>query len=679
MTATTRNRKNTTAWLIAFVAVIAGGCARSATTVPPPAPVPVTPEVLLPTTDTWFGRPGVRTVPVDPPLERAVAAGTRTLDGHPGPNYWQQWVRYWIQAELDPEYGEVSGQQTVVYYNRSPDTLPYLIFHVYQNVFAPGAARGEPMPLTDGMLIERVVVDGVEAQPVPFAGAIGPGARYSDDGSTIMTVRLPEPLPPADSAVVEMTWSFTVPAAGAPRTGAVGDRLFAVAQWYPQVAVYDDLRGWHTDPYLGTGEFYLEYGEFNVSLTLPEGWLVAATGTLTNPEEVLSQDVLDRLRLVEQVDSVVHVVTVDDLTQGTVTAQAPGGQITWHFHADSVRDFAFSASSGYVWDATRAYIASGERPFVHAFYRPEATTWRQAAAFLRHATEFHSKRWAPYPYPQITTAEGPVEGMEYPMLMFVSNFGDPRTLYEVINHEAAHQWFPMLVGSNEAGFAWMDEGIATYIEHLATMEYFPSSTPFQIEMPFYRSVVAAGNETPLMRHADLHGDYMSYVVAAYIKPGLLLRALEAMFGADAVRDALAEYVRRWSYRHPTPHDFFRTMDQALGESLDWFWYPWWYETGVLDQAVANVSIEDRAEGERVTITIADLGDNPMPVLLEVSTADGATHQLRIPVEVWFDGSRETTLTADVAADVTRVAIDPEHGFPDIDPANNVWNRGTADR
>lgn len=613
-------------------------------------------------------RYAVRPVPLTRAFETAVHAGTRTNDGRPGPRYWQQFVQYRIEVEIDPSTARVQGAQTVVYHNNSPDTLDFLLFNLYQNVFAEGAQRVRRVPVTGGMTLEYVAVDGGGPSP------------YEIDG-TLMRLTLPRPLPPHGRVAIDFAWHFTVPPAGAPRTGHDRNRVFTVAQWYPQVATYDDLRGWHTRPYWSNGEFYLEYGDFDVAITAPEGWLVGATGTLENPDEVLSETVRERLAVARSSDDVVAVVTADDHAARTATARAPGGLLTWRFRARNVRDFAFATSNQYVWDATRAVLpaAGGDSPadtvLVNTLYRPQATTWREAAGYVRHALAFNARRWHPYVYPQITAAEGPVGGMEYPMLIFVGAPSAPRQLYEVIAHEVAHEWWGMMVGSNETDYAWQDEGLTSWTENLSMTEFVPDSDAFDQTMEAYLGIAGTDAERPIMREADLYGPGRQYVIATYTKPAALFRSLAAVIDEETLDVALRVYADRWLLRHPSPFDLFDTIEDVAGRDLDWFWHPWFYETAALDQAIAAVDVRPTpAGGERVMVLVADQGDAPMPASLVLTTTSGATHEVDLAVEPWLDGRANQLATIELAEPVQRIEIDPARLFPDVDRTNNVWER-----
>lgn len=659
--------------------VVLAGCSRAPEPgAPAPTQQPARPATAETTAAPFVRRP-VEPLPIEPGFSRALEVGTRTPEGAPGRAYWQQRVDYQIDAELDPATARLQGEELITYHNRSPDQLPVLIFHLYQNLFSQGAPRTRQVPITGGMTIERVRVDGEEATLIEPGAAPGSGAAYQID-QTLMALRLPRPVRSGDSVQVEIAWHYTVPPEGAPRTGHIDHEVYNVAQWYPQVAVYDDVQGWDAKRYLGNGEFYLEYGDFEVSITVPEGWPVAATGVLQNPEEVLTEAARRRLAQALETDEVVHVITEQDFGPGSATARTPGGQLTWVFEAEDVRDFAFATSDRYLWDATRAVVPSvdgGTKTIpVHAFYRPVAETWRRAAEYTRHSTEFHADRWHPYVYPQITSAEGPIGGMEYPMIVFVRDFGDARTLYQVINHEVGHEWYPMMAGSNEHEFAWQDEGINTYIENLATADFFDSGEleAFERDLQRYLQIAGTGAEGPMMREADLFASYEAFATASYSKPAVMLRALADIIGEETLHTALRQYSERWHLKHPQALDFFNTVEDVAGRDLDWFWQPWWYETAVLDQAVVGVAGSGTDE---VAITIEDQGGAPMPIDLVVTTADGETQRVRVPVDVWLAGAKRHTETVPVSAAVQRVAIDPDASFPDVDRSDNVWEGGPA--
>jgi hypothetical protein len=625
------------------------------------------------------GRPALApamTTDLDIGHAAAVRRGTRSESGAPGPRYWQNRVRYSIQARVDPRRPQLEGTERIVYHNASPDSLPFIVFNFYQNLFRGGALN------TGGLMVTRLAAQGTtlgELARPDYEANLREGRKvpgYVVQG-TLARVILPRAVQAGDSVVFEVAWNYRVPGSTAPRTGfedALGGRVLQIAQWYPQIAVYDDVVGMDVTPYQGQGEFYLDYGEWDVELTLPTGWLVMATGELQNPEQALSPTVRQRLAVAMQTDSVVRVVTRDELGRGT--AEGTGGQVTWKFRARDVRDFAFAASDRYLWDATRATIPTaggGTRNIpVHAMYRPGAPGWEQAAHYGDHSTEFLSRAVVPYVYPQISVSEGPIYGMEYPMLVFIGKPDEDEQLYEVIAHEVGHEWVPMMVGQDEAAYAWMDEGINTYMEALAYNDFFSGRQPDHFIEPrnYYFQLVAQASkqEAPLMRHADAVANDFAYGVAAYYKPGTLMRSLRAALGDEVFTRGFRTYLNEWHLKHPYAHDFFNTMERVSGKDLDWFWNPFFYRTATFDQGISTVT----QAGNEVRITVRDFGQAPGPTFVTVTTASGAV-QSTIPVERWLSPStRVQNLTVQVNGPVTRVELDPQQFFPDVNRRNNVW-------
>jgi hypothetical protein len=644
-----------------MLVLLAAGCAPA---VQPAAPA-VEPSDTVAAAEPLRQRHAVRPVRESRAFARAVERGTRTRDGRPGPAYWQQRAEYRIEAELNPETGRLQAEQVTIYRNNSPDTLHALLVHLYQNAFSAGEPRVRRVPVTGGITLRHVAVNNVPVRS---------DAGYRIDG-TLMWIDLARPLLPGAALELEVGWSFTVPPRGTPRTGHDDREAYVVAQWYPQIAVYDDLRGWHDVPYWTNGEFYSGYGDFEVQLTVPEGWIVAATGELDNADEVLPPEIRTRLGSARHQDAVVRVVTAEDIEQRRATNLEPGGQLTWRFRARDVRDFAFATSNRYLWDATRVAWPGAERAtLVSALYRPESRRWREATEYIRHATMFHAARWGPYIYPHITAAEGPVGGMEYPMLMFIGSPAQAQDLYAVLSHEIAHQWWPMMVSSNESLHAWQDEGLATYVEDLSVREYFDTVEPEIVTQDAYLRIAGSDVERPIMTPPDLFGPGPQYVVAAYTKPGTMLRALTAVIGEDTLHEALREYTTRWLLRHPSPFDFFNVIEDVAGRDLAWFWSAGFFDTAVVDQSIRAVQTLSIPSGERVTVVVEDLGDAPMPVLLTFTMADGSPYEARLPVEPWLGGAQTQSLTVDLPLPVARIDIDPARLLPDTDRANNRWTR-----
>ena len=617
-------------------------------------------------------RPRPYPVPEDTGFRRAVALGTRTRTGEPGPRYWQQHAEYRLRASLDSATRRLAGTGTVRYANRSPDTLRTIALHLRQNLFAPGAMRNELVPLTGGVTLSRVVADGDALQPADDSSRTGVWTE-----GTIAWLRLPRPLAPGGTTTLELAWSFTVPPDGAPRGGVDGETYF-VSYWYPQLAVYDDVGGWQVGQYMGRGEFYMGFADYDVELTVPAGWLVASTGTLTNAADVLSPRTRARLDSARATGAVMRVVRDDERGAGRATLAPRSGRThTWRFTAKGQRDFAFGASPDWLWDATRAIAAasagaSGDTVAINAFYRPSrrAWAWEHAAAYARHSIEFLSRYLWPYPEAQATAADGPASctGMEFPMLTCIGGERDTLRLYSVIVHELAHLWYPMQVGSDEQRHAWMDEGLTRFNQAQAMREFFRGYDLETIAREQYLDDVARPErEAPLMTWADLYPTPLSYARASYPKMATNLVALRSLLGDSTFLAAYREYGRRWRGRHPVPLDFFNTFEQVSGQDLDWFWRTWWYETWTMDHAVAAVRPIDGG----TEIVVEDRGTAPMPVRVQVLHADGTTRRLGVSEDAWLGGARRHTLIVR-GAPVVRVELDPEHRFPDIDRTNDRW-------
>lgn len=605
-----------------------------------------------------------------PGFQKAIEQGTRTTDGRPGPNYWTNTAHYDIQATLSPDTGILKGKQVVRYWNNSPDTLQYVMVHLRQNLHREGVVRSVSVEITGGMHLSEVTVQGEELLERVSEGLPG----YTIDG-TIMRIELPSPLHPGNWVEFGFSWSFEVPER-APRMGRE-DGVFFLGYWYPQIAVYDDVNGWRADPYVGPGEFYMGYGTYDVSITLPSGWLVAATGALQNTEELFPGEILARLRQASYANEVIHIVTEQDLQVKSVTNGRPEEKLTWRYKAENVRDFAFSATRWHVWDATTAAVGDPDgdgqpdTAMIHAFYRPDADGWSRAAEYGQFSIEHLSELLLPYPYPHMTIVEGIIGGgMEYPMMTLIGSRGD-ESVFGTTYHEISHMWVPMIVGSDEKAFAWMDEGLTSFNTYEGRSAFYGIDGWDSGSASLYFVIAGTGDEIEPMRHTDTFpvGNRTAWRVAAYSKPALVLNALRGLVGQEQFYEAYRTYVERWSYKHPYPYDLFNTFEDILGEELDWFWSSLLYETWTLDLAIGEVNVTR----ESVEVTIVDEGLVPVPVPVRVFYRDGTTSDEIIPVQAWLEGRREATVSFP-PGQVTRVQIDPEWFLPDVDRTDNVWVR-----
>ena len=607
-------------------------------------------------------------------LELPAPNTMRTGSGAPGRDYWQQRVDYVIRASLDTASRTLRGEERVTYHNNSPDTLRYLWLQLDQNLFRTDS-RGHRVMDQRGRYGAGGAEGGVRILKVTTPAASARGRAPASVAlthlvnGTVMRVDLDRPLAPGARRALEIGWSFPF-GPNRSRMGIEdidGGTTYEVAQWYPRLAVYDDMRGWNTEQYYGQGEFYLEYGSFDVSLTVPADLLLAATGTLRNPEAVLTATQRRRLAQARASDTTVVIRGRDEVGDPASRPRTEFGTLTWRFTADSVRDFAWAASRTFVWDAVG--VNEG-RTLAMSFYPPSADTlWKDATRYAKQALEYYSAQWAPYPYPFASNIRGVEGGMEYPMIVFC-NRPTPETLYSVTTHELGHTWFPMVVGSNERRYAWMDEGFNEFINYYDWIDRLGRPPEHRGSIRDYLLMAKSGHERPIMSFADqLPADLVS--PAAYDKPALALRLLrDEVLGPNRFDPAFREYFRRWAYRHPTPADFFRTIEDAAGEDLSWFWRAWFYSTAQLDQAVDSVALAD-SSGVESRIFLRNLGGIPMPVELALLLDDGSTVPLRLPAEIWFHGDRYMAIVPGPRK-VNGVTIDPNGVYPDVRRENNRW-------
>jgi hypothetical protein len=633
-----------------------------------------------PAASTSTLRPPTADTGVFSPLPLPPANDIRSADGAPGPRYWQQRVDYHIEATLDTAAKRLTGTEAIRYTNHSPDTLRFVWMQLDQNLFKPGSvgsllfassARFGGAGFQGGFEITRIT-----QSPAPRAGKsatslvpLHPKGRSDslatrvDD--TMMYVELATPLAPGASTILGLDYAFNIPEHGADRMGRDGS-LYEMAQWYPRMAVYDDVHGWNTDQYLGQGEFYLEYGDIDYAITLPAGYIVAGSGVLQNPTEVLTATERARLAAAATSDSTMAIVTGEELASGAARPRTDG-TLTWRFKARSVRDVAWAASPDYQWDASAWHGVLAQ-----AYYRGSAQdTWKDAAKMSRYSILEYSDRWLPYPYPQISAVEGPVSGMEYPMLAMEAKGDDGPDLYNVLTHEIGHMWYPMIVGSDERLYAWMDEGFNTFINTFSEQDYWKRDDTGirRNESKFVTGLDQSPTAQAIMTPANRYQNDDNLGSLAYVKPSIMLLALRnKVLGPVVFDSAFREYSRRWAFKHPQPADFFRSMEQVSGRDLSWFWRSFFYTTASLDQAVESVS--DSADGS-TRVALENRGSAVMPVELQLTASNGTTSLVKLPVEIWYGGNRYV-YRLPPGKHVVAATVNPDGAFPDVDPNDDAW-------
>ena len=612
----------------------------------------------------------------------------RTGSGRPGPDYWQQQADYAIDAQLDDATHTLTGTVRLTYTNNSPETLTYLWFHLEQNLFETDS-RGGPVTgraassLSDehGYRLGEITVDGRTVEPLVT--------------DTRMRLDLAEPLE-GDGETVEVVipYSFRIPASpGTPRMGRLETErgtVYSMAQWFPRVAVFDDVNGWNHQPYLGSGEFYLNFGDYDLELTVPASHTVVATGTLLNEGDVYSRAQRERLDQARESTEAVMIVTAEDRD----AAATATGTKTWRYRAENVRDVAWGTSKSFLVDGANAPIRQLDGDILDVLILsaypdegvsddPENPGWEEATRYGR-ASILNNSYWLPYPYPVAISVASHIGGMEYPMIHFSSVRSRHFGLFGVIDHELGHNWFPMIVGSDERRHGWMDEGFNTFINGPSNITFYDEGddpslpgygqgaetrasrvSPDAIARQFLDTEISVDDE--ILGYPDhFSGNEGGWNL--YTKPGAGLNLLRtAILGQERFDDAFKEYVRRWAYKHPQPADFFRTIEDVSGEDLDWFWRGWFDTRHAYDAELVSVSARD----ETVAVTVGQARGLVFPTTVEVTFADGSTERVGVPVEGFARDAEVTVLVPADGRTVARATLDPDGLLPDVNRENDT--------
>lgn len=609
-------------------------------------------------------------------LDLPTPSDTRNSMGMPGEDYWQQRADYALEATLDPAQKRLTGTATITYTNESPTALPFLWLHLEQNLFRPGS-RGATMQPADSRWRGSFPGGGLDLLSVEVQRADNTFAPVDHlVADTRLKVMLPQALAPEGGMVtLRIRYAFAVPQYGADRMGWLDverGTVFEFAQWFPKMVTYDDVNGWNALPYLGQGEFYLDYGDVTMALTVPHDFIVVASGDLLNPDEVLTAEQRARMAQAQRSEETVHIVRPEEVgTPGTRPAGT--GALTWRYRAENVRDVAWAASQAFIWDAADA-SAEGVQVMAQSVYPHEGIGtadnpgWERSTEYVQHSIRHYSQKWYPYPYPVAINVAGVVGGMEYPQIVFCSVNARGQGLFGVTDHEFGHTWYPMIVGSDERRYAWMDEGFNTFINYYSNLAFYGDEATRTERIAGDR---IAGRmqedmaDQPIATYPDrIRRAGLGFL--AYRKPAAGLRILrEVILGEERFDQAFRAYTEAWAYKHPQPADFFRAMENVSGEDLDWFWRGWFYSTDLFDQAITSAVNEN---GELV-VTVENRGDLVLPATMAVMRRGAEAERVVIPAEAWATGDTFSLKLSD-AATISSLTLDPDGILPDTDRSND---------
>jgi len=602
----------------------------------------------------------------------------RTGSGAPGPNYWQNRSDYQINVTLDDQQNSITGEVTITYKNNSPESLRYLWLQLDQNAFSDTSRAAKTTPVSGGRFGNQGFAGGLTISSVSVDQGKG---KFSTVPYVItdtrMQVRLAESVKPKGDVIkVKIAYSFKIPEYGSDRMGQLKRKdgiIYEIAQWYPRMCVYDDIEGWNVLPYLGAGEFYLDYGDYEYSITAPWDHIVVGSGELLNPNEVLTAEQQKRLEQARKSDQTVIIRGKDEVTNAN-SRPKKSGTLTWKFRCENSRDVAWASSRAFVWDAARINLPSGKTALAQAVYPNESATndsWNRSTEYVKGCVEFYSKYLYEFSYPVATNVAGIVGGMEYPGIIFCDHRDKKDALWGVTDHEFGHNWFPMIVGNNERKFPWMDEGFNTFINGLSTANFNKGEYNRERGTMHDLAPALAFPTEPIMTIPDVQQP-RALGILAYYKPGIGLKLLrDVILGPDRFDFAFKNYVQRWAFKHPTPYDFFRSIEDGAGEDLGWFWRGFFYETWRLDQSVKDVKYVDGSADKGSLITIENLDKMAMPATIEVTESNGKKGRVNLPIEVWQRGG-SWTLKYTSTSPIKTVVIDPDEKLPDINPKNNTW-------
>lgn len=615
-------------------------------------------------------------------------SNTRSASGQPGAEYWQNRADYQLSAKLSETNNEISGTALITYTNNSPDKMSFLWMNLDQNLFKSDSRGNAVIPIegsrngAQGQIFDGgFKIKSVTIVSISNGKSIEKEIRYLIT-DTRMQVFLPQELKAKGGNVkIKIDFSFISPNEGSDRMGLLetkNGKIFTVAQWYPRMCVYDDIRGWNTNPYLGASEFYLEYGDFDINITVPSNHFVVCSGELVNSSEVYSPEQQKRFSNASQSDKTVIIRSGDEVLSAANTNS--NSYKTWHFKLKNARDASWASSASFILDAARINLPSGKKSMAISAYPIESNgneAWGRSTEYTKASIENYSKRWFEYSYPAATNVAGIVGGMEYPGIVFCDYKDKNDDLWGVTDHEFGHNWFPMIVGSNERLFGWMDEGFNTFINSLSSVdfnkgEYKEKKSDLHKDSENYTNP----NLETIMSSPDNMKE-ANIGPLCYSKPSAGLVILrEQILGPERFDLAFRTYVERWAFKHPAPDDFFRTIENVSGEDLSWFWRGWFVNNWRLDQGVNSIKYIDNDPKLGVYITIENFEKMVMPVTLEVKTKSGTISRVKLPVEIW-QKNIDWTYKYNSTEEIESIVIDPDHVLPDTNESNNSWRSATG--
>jgi hypothetical protein len=592
--------------------------------------------------------------------------GTRSSDGNPGAEYWQNTSDYKIRVDIDPSTYLINGSEEITYHNNSPDSLNRIVLRLYPNIYKKGSARNytiNPAAVDDGVNVSKISIDGRSIN-------LENRSIYRVT-STVAVIYLPEKILPKSAINLSIEWSFKISDKAQLRVGVYDSTTAFVGYWYPQISVYDDIDGWDYYNYDGQVEFYNDFSNFEVSIKIPNNFGVWATGGLQNPESVLQKNFLEKYFNARQSDSVIKIITSDDLTSNKIYNNEDAKN-TWIFKANNVTDFAFAYSDHYLWDGVKSEIKNinDENIFIQAVYPTESPDFNNVAEVSKNLVNYFSTVMPGinYPCPSLVAFNNGKSGggMEFPMMI---NDGSPDNMESTIGltaHEMAHQYFPFFVGTNEKKYAFMDEAWAVLLPFKYMEEYAGINSRLISTVGNYEYLAGTEDDIPPMV-TSLSLTYTSYRNSAYNRSSISYEILRDMLGDEIFLKSLQIFINRWKGKHPTPYDYFFTFNNVTGQDLSWFWEPWYFDYGYPDLAIDEV----QNENGRIKISIRNIGTIPTPVKLKIIYENETSEDIYYSAGVWKDKNEIFIVEVEQTAILKEIQLG-DIIIPDSNRDNNIY-------
>ena len=597
-------------------------------------------------------------------IRPAYEKGTRSPDGKPGSEYWQNSSDYKIDVEIDPSTYFIKGNEDIIYHNNSSDTLKIIVLRLYPDIYKKGSARDfsvSPEAVNDGMILDKLIIGKNEID-------LGDNNVYNNL-NTISIIKLSDFIPPESSVNISVKWKFYLTPKTRLRMGVYDSTTVLVGYWYPQMAVYDDIDGWDFNIYSGMVEFYNDFSTYNVSITIPNNFGVWATGQLQNPDEVYSKKIYQKYLQANESDTVIHIITSDDFSSSFKNSDDKN---IWKYKAGNVSDFAFAVSDHYLWDGVNINLnkEGNKKVFVQAIYPIDSPDFNKVAEIAKNIVNYYSKEMPgiDFPFPSFIVFNNGREGggMEFPMMINDGSYDIEEYTASLTAHETGHQYFPFYIGTNEQKYAFMDEGWANFL----ASEFMETITDFNSRLA--RTVASyenhAGTEDDIPEIIpSLSQSYTAYRNGAYDRSFIAYEILKETLGEELFKKAFREYIHRWNGKHPIPYDFYFTFNDVTGQNLNWFWKPWFFEIGYPDLAIDKVEIQNG----KATIVIKKNGIVPVPVKLTIGYEDDSSEVLYFKADVWKAGDKIFNTEIKLKGTLKKVELG-DVNIPDSNRDNNLF-------